>query len=332
MLSRFTSLLLAALLGHGLAAAQEFEGISRGKKVQIGVAEDIEPAASETASREGWPTSDIDVDIPATLVQRPDAVGVVIGITEYAHPDVPAVDYARRDALLMRDYLITSMGFREENIIMALDREATKAAFNRIFEGQLENYIKPGVSDVFVYYAGHGAPDMGGKEGEGSRGEGASAYFVPNDADPNYAAQTGYSLDEFYRRLNGLDAQSVTVVLDACFSGGSAAGMLIQQASPIFISVEHPAANLASGVVLTSSSGDQISSWYQEVGHGLFTYFFLKGIRGEADGNGDGKVTSTEVFGYIQENVPYLARRLFNREQTPQLMGGVVDQVLVEYE
>jgi uncharacterized caspase-like protein len=246
---------------------------------------------------------------------------VVIGISKYAHPDVPRVDYARRDARLMRDYLIQTMGYREENIITAIDEEATKASFNRIFEGQLANYITPGESDVFIYYSGHGAPDV----------ENASAYFVPHDADPNYASQTGYSLDQFYRELNDLDVRSMTVVMDACFSGGSEAGMLIQEASPIFISVENPAANLRNGVVLTSSSGDQISSWYREKGHGLFTYFFLKGLRGEADGDQDGKVTSEEVFGYLMENVPYLARRLFNREQIPQLMGGSMDQTLVEY-
>jgi len=245
----------------------------------------------------------------------------IIGITDYAHPDVPAVDYARRDARLMKEYLIKSMGFQEQNIIMAVDQEATKATFNRIFEGQLQNYIQSAESDVFIYYSGHGAPDV----------DNASAYFVPYDADPNYAAQTGYSLDQFYRQLNGLEARSVTVVVDACFSGASEAGMLIQQASPIFIAVENPAANLKKGVVLTSSSGDQISSWYREKGHGLFTYFFLKGIRGEADGDQDSKVTSEEVFGYLMENVPYLARRLFNREQTPQLMGAGMDQVLVEY-
>ncbi|UCH10054.1 MAG: hypothetical protein JSU61_12755, partial [Fidelibacterota bacterium] len=62
-----------------------------------------------------------------------------------------------------------------------------------------------------------------------------------------------------------------------------------------------------------------------------FTYFFLKGIRGEADGDQDGRITSEEVFGYLMENVPDLARRMFNREQTPQLMGEALDQILVEY-
>ncbi|UCD37817.1 MAG: caspase family protein [Fidelibacterota bacterium] len=319
----FRSISLVLILAAGISwlGAQEFEGVSRPKKVKIVPPGYVEPAEPEAEPVDIAPTSDVDVDIPTTSIERPDAVGVVIGITEYAHPDVPNVDFARRDARLMREYLVKAMGYQEENIIIAVDQEATKATFNRIFEGQLQNFIKSGESDVFVFYSGHGAPDV----------ENANAYFVPHDADPNYAAQTGYSLDQFYRQLNELDARSVTVVVDACFSGGSEAGMLIQQASPIFISVENPAANLKNGVVLTSSSGDQISSWYREKGHGLFTYFFLRGIRGDADGDQDGRVTSEEVFGYLMENVPYLARRLFNREQIPQLMGAAVDQVLVEY-
>ncbi len=320
---RLKSISLRAMLivGPGLIWAQQFEGVSPAKKVMIGSPVSTGVAGTDEAPGEPFPTSDVDINIPVTAMQRPDAIGVVIGISPYAHPDVPTVDYAERDALLMRDYLVTAMGFSEENIIMALNESATKAAFNRIFEGQLQNYIKPGVSDVFVYYSGHGAPDL----------ENAGAYFVPHDADPNYAVQTGYGLERFYRQLNDLEAKSVTVVIDACFSGGSEAGMLIQAASPIFISVENPAANLKNGVVLTSSSGDQISSWHREVGHGLFTYYFLKGIRGEADGDQDGQITSSEVFGYILEHVPYLARRLYNREQTPQLMGESLDQVLVAY-
>lgn len=319
MHSNYAKLLLLTVL-PGLLWAQQFEGYSRAKKVEI-MPPGAELADLTSAVVEVFPTSDVDLNIPETRIERPDAIGVIIGISKYSHPDVPQVDYARRDALLMKEYLVKSMGFREENIILAVDQEATKGTFHRIFEGQLANFITPGVSDVFVYYSGHGAPDL----------ENASAYFVAHDTDPNYAAQTGYSLDRFYRELDALDTKSVTVVLDACFSGASDAGMLIQSASPIFISVESPAANLSNGVVLTSSSGEQISSWYPDVGHGLFTYFFLKGIRGEADGNQDRKVTSTEIFGYLMENVPHLARRMFNREQTPQLMGADLDHVLVQY-
>jgi len=321
MCSRSINLYLALLLAAGWLSAQQFEGVSRPKKVNIGppvATEELTAPAEETVV---YPTSDIDVDIPKTDVERPAAVGVIIGIREYAHADVPQVDYAQRDAELMRAYLLNTLGYREENIIMVLNQAATQAAFNRIFGGQLQNYIRPGESEVFVYYSGHGAPDL----------ENNTAYFVPYDADPNYARQTGYSLEQFYRQLSELEAKSVTVVVDACFSGSSEGGMLIQQASPVFISVENPAANLENGVVFTSSSGDQISSWYRDMGHGLFTYFFLKGLRGAADRDQDEQITSTEIYGYLMENVPYLARRMFNREQTPQLMGGALDQILVQF-
>ncbi|MCK4579479.1 MAG: caspase family protein [Candidatus Marinimicrobia bacterium] len=319
MHSKSVKLLCLLIVGGTMAFAQQFEGYSRVKKVHIG-----QPQPSDASTEEAgpdFPTSDIDINLPSAAVAQPNAIGVVIGISEYSNKDVPAVDFARRDAQLMREYLVRSMGFKPENIITAYDREATKGAFNRIFEGQLENFIIPGESDVFVYYSGHGAPDL----------DNSTGYFVAHDTDPNYATLTGYSLDQFYTQLDALEAKSVTVVLDACFSGASDVGMLIQQASPIFISVENPAANLADGVVFTSSSGEQISSWHREVGHGLFTYYFLKGLRGEADGDQDSKVTSTEIYGYLMEHVPYLARRMFNREQTPQLMGDQLDKVLAEY-
>ena len=322
MLSPSSRTVFAALILLTGLGAQQFEGYSKPQKVDIRSSlSQPELATEETLSEPSFPTSDIDIAIPATDMRRPDAVAVVIGLSKYAHKDVPHVDYATRDAKLMRQYLLKTLGYSEENIIIALDEEATQATFNRIFEGQLANFVKPGISEVFVYYSGHGAPDLND----------ASAYFVPHDADPNYAAQTGYSVNRFYEQLEKLQAKSVTVVIDACFSGASAGGMLISEASPIFIAVENPAANLVNGSILTSSSGDQISSWYSEVGHGLFTYYFLKGLRGAADGDNDNQVTTTELFGYISENVPYLALRLFNREQTPQLMGGDLDQVLVKY-
>lgn len=322
MLSPSSRILVALLSLLAGLDAQQFEGYSRPKPVDIRP-NLLQGGGPEEAARPAspFPISDIDVDIPVSEMDRPDAVAVIVGVSRYAHKDVPRVDYATRDAMLMREYLLQTLGYHEENIIMALDENATLAAFNRIFDGQLKNFVKAGISDVFVYYTGHGAPDL----------EDASAYFMPHDADPNYAAQTGYSLSRFYTQLEQLQAKTVTVVIDACFSGASAGGMLIKEASPIFISVENPAANLRNGSILTSSSGDQISSWHSEVGHGLFTYYFLKGLRGAADGDHDSQVTTTELFAYISENVPYLARRLFNREQTPQLMGGNLDQVLVKY-
>ncbi len=261
---------------------------------------------------------DIERDIPQGRDSRRDAVALVIANRRYRDPDVPDVTFAHRDGEFVKQYLVRTLGYREGNIFLYQD--ATLSNFRTALR-KLRNAARKG-SDVFVYYTGHGAPDPEDKAG----------YFVPVDCDPNYVKIGGVALDEFYRELGGIEAGNVTVVIDACFSGTSEAGMLIKEASPVFISVEDPAAGLKEGVVLTSASGDQISSWHPEQKHSLYTYYFLKGLQGAADTNGDRSLSVGELQAYLEEQVPYMARRLHNRTQTPTVTPGREDRVLVRYE
>jgi hypothetical protein len=260
--------------------------------------------------------SDIDHNIPKTSSSRRDAIAVVIGNARYMKSQIPSVDFACRDAMLVREHLISMFGYREGNIIYA--ENATQADFNAIFgtasnfKGKLYNYIKEGKSDVFIYYSGHGAPNPESKEG----------YFVPVDCDPALVSLNGYSLKTFYDNLSKLRYRSLTVVIDACFSGSSEKGMLLRNISPVFIEVEDPVLTLKKAVVLTSAGGNQVSSWYPEKGHSLFTYYFLKGMRGDADRSHDRTITVGEMKSYLTENVKYMARRLSSREQTPQVYGN----------
>ena len=216
----------------------------------------------------------------------------------------------------MREYLIRMFGYREGNIIYAED--ATQADFNSIFgtaanfKGKLYNYVKDRKSDIFIYYSGHGAPNPESKEG----------YFVPVDCEPALVSLNGYSLKTFYDNLSKLRYKSLTVVIDACFSGSSEKGMLLRNISPVFIEVEDPVLKLKNAVVLTSASGKQVSSWYPEKGHSLFTYYFLLGLRGDANKTIDKTITAGEMKEYLAENVSYMARRLSSREQMPQMYGS----------
>ena len=264
---------------------------------------------------------DVDNNIPETKINNKYAVAVIIGNRNYSNPDVPTVDFAIRDAAVMKEYLISAFGYQEGNIIYLED--ATQGAFYSTFgtvsrNGRLHNYIKENQSDVFVYYSGHGAPDPETKDG----------YFVPVDCDPSMVALNGYSLDLFYSQIRKLKARSVTVVIDACFSGSSDKGMLLKNISPVFIEVDQKALTGNNSVIFTSAGGDQVSSWYPEKKHSLFTYYYLKGIQGEANINGDKSLTVGELHDYLEENVSYMARRLNNREQTTQITG---DQKTVLY-
>ncbi|MCG2727020.1 MAG: caspase family protein [Elusimicrobia bacterium] len=250
----------------------------------------------------------------SSVKENKNAVAVVIGVKDYKNKYVPSVDYAINDAQLVKEYLVSALGFQQNNIIYL--ENPTKANMEEVFgnrdnyKGKLYDYVKKDKSDVFVYYTGHGAPDLDTRQG----------YFVPSDSDPNYVKLNGYSLSVFYDNLSKLRAKNVNVVIDACFSGMSNKGMIITKASPLMIAPILPGSGKIK--VFASSNQDEVSSWYPEKRHSLFTYFFLKGLQGEADKNKDKTMTYGELYDYVFEHVPYYARRLYGRKQTPSFNGN----------
>jgi hypothetical protein len=280
------------------------------------------PSAETPAKEEIVLASDVDENIPVTGMVNNDGIAIVIGNRNYLK--TKNVDYAIHDARAMKEYLTKTLGFKEGNIFYYED--ASKTDFEILFGNQYEfkakvyNSVKPDRSDVFVFYSGHGAPDPRDNTG----------YFVPVECDPQYINISGYSTEVFFNNLSKIPARSVTVVTDACFSGAD----ILEGISPIGIKAKN-FSSIQNGVMLSSSAGTQVSSWYTENNHGMFTYFFLKALRdGNADFDDDGKVTAREVYQYVSDKsdgVPYYARRFRNIEQTPTIQGVKQDVVLVDY-
>lgn len=263
---------------------------------------------------------DVDQDIPQYGKPQKNRWGVIIGIQNYRN--VQQVEFARRDAEFMREYFQNTLGIPAENIYVKTDDEATLGEFQAVFNprGWLEKNANKKDSEIFIYYSGHGAPDVAGSE----------AFLLPHDGNPNFPANTGYPLQQLYTNLGSLKARQVTIFLDSCFSGGTRANeILLAGAKPVFISPELPsvAANVS---VFSAASGSQIASSYPDMQHGLFSYYLMKGLRGEADANGDKKITQAELNSYLGENVGSKARRM-GREQDPQLQSGDPDRVLVQW-
>ena len=74
-----------------------------------------------------------------------------------------------------------------------------------------------------------------------------------------------------------------------------------------------------------------MSSWYPEKKHSLYTYYFLKGLKGSADMDENGSITAEEMQFYVNEEVGFLARKLNSREQTPGLQTMDKEKVLISY-
>jgi uncharacterized caspase-like protein len=72
--------------------------------------------------------------------------------------------------------------------------------------------------------------------------------------------------------------------------------------------------------VITASQADQISSSSPDLKHGIFSYYLMKGMEGDADANKDGKIALGEMQAYLVENVGRQAG-MMSRKQEPQLIG-----------
>ncbi|MEI8173572.1 MAG: ankyrin repeat domain-containing protein [Deltaproteobacteria bacterium] len=255
-----------------------------------------------------FPASDVDTPPSINVKTNANAYAIVIGIEQYRQK-LPRADYATHDARIVTDYLTKALGYPEENVVTLLNEHASNVDFVKYFEKWLLNNADKG-STVFVYFSGHGAPDP--KSG--------GAYLVPYDGDPSFIAETGYSLKRMYDALGKLPAKEIVVALDSCFSGAGGRSVLAKGARPLVMNLGSIPVTAANMTIIAAASRDQISSTYGEKGHGLFTYFMLKGIKNEDVVYQDGSIAVSDLFSYIKPQVERIARKQYNNEQSPQLI------------
>ena len=242
---------------------------------------------------------------------NPNSWGFIIGIENYA--GLPAVDYAGKDARLVRDYFTKVMGIPEKNILTLIDSEATKGKI----EGILRSYLPMNLNQhatLYVYFAGHGIPSL----------QNGDAYIVTYDGEPRFIEYTGYKLKTLYNDIDNLPAKQAIIFIDGCFSGASSRSgkMLVAGARPALMKVANAALPSDKIISMTASQSDQLSNAYPEKEHGLFTYFMLSGLRGAADTDGDQRVTLNELYTYVNLNVVAVSRRA-GLEQTPEILPGL---------
>ncbi len=249
---------------------------------------------------------------PANVRTRPasDAVAIIIGIQNYKR--VPKAEFANEDARAFYDYAIRALGVRPENIKLMLDEQADEVEILAAFQNWLPVKVKKSKTDVYVFYSGHGLPGEDGK----------SLYILPQGADRQFIAKTALNQQEIIAALQAVKPKSVTMFMDACYSGQIRTGdTLIASARPLALS-STTASFPSEFTVFTASAPDQIASSSPDLKHGIFSYYLMKGMEGDADENRDGKITAAELQTYILEMVGKQAMTL-NRRQEPQMVGDL---------
>ncbi|MBI5083284.1 MAG: tetratricopeptide repeat protein [Acidobacteria bacterium] len=249
---------------------------------------------------------------PGEEVVIPRSYALVVGISEYQNlPPQGQLRYPARDAAAVYTSLISPEGgqFPPENVHRLIGRNATLANLMK----ELEEWL-PGVSRdedrVVIYFAGHGFVS-GGK-----------AYLAPYDVSAGNIAGTAYPMERLGQVMGSrIKAKWKVLLTDACHSGAITPESEAQQINASLL-------NLDRSLFSLTASRDREQSFESEIwggGHGVFTYFVMKGIEGEADENVDGVVTADELGEYVRVNV----RRETKTRQNPTAERGSYDPNMI---
>ncbi|MGA3018251.1 MAG: tetratricopeptide repeat protein [Bryobacteraceae bacterium] len=246
-----------------------------------------------------------DPTLPARLSGH--SYAVVVGISKYPNlPDNLQLQFAERDAQAIYTILISPEGgnFKVENVKVLTGAQATLAAM----KSQIDTWLPSVARDddrVLIYFAGHGFV---------YRGKG---YLAPSDFKLDQADTTGYPMDELGAVIGSkIHAKWKILLTDACHSGAI---------SPEDTqTLNQTLSTLNQSLFSLTASRDREKSFESpdlQGGHGVFTYYVVKGLEGEADASHDGKVTADELAEYVHTQV----REATRGEQNPTSDRGSFD-------
>ena len=159
---------------------------------------------------------------------------------------------------------------------------------------------------VFIYFSGHGYRPNDRR----------STYLIPYDFNMRDVDTTCIDFGDLAVKIREMEASKVVVILDACHAGGVKPVGTRASGNTGIVQRYLEAFEASEGRALLLSSDESEVSWEEE-DNGVFTRFFLEGLGGEADTNGDGIVTFTEVALYVEETVPAYTRDRFPQIQRP---------------
>jgi len=252
----------------------------------------------------------------STGVSIPRSYALIIGVGDYKNlPPSAKLEFAERDAESIYSVLISPEGgnFRAENVRKLTGSRATLANLQKEIDGWLPSVAKAD-DRVLVYFAGHGFVDP--KTGR--------AFLAPHDLDPKNIAGTGYSMEQLGSVIGSkVQAKWKVLLTDSCHSGA--------------ISPEEGEVVNKSLLDLNRSMFSMTASRARERsfeskdwggGHGIFTYYVVRGMEGYADESKDGIVTADELAEYVRTNV----REATKGQQNPTSDKGNFDaQMLLAF-
>jgi uncharacterized caspase-like protein len=266
---------------------------------------------------------------------RSKKYALLIAVDRYEKRSLlPSLPFPRRDVEDLARLFVEAGYDRDDVTVMTKERGLENSDLTPTAEhirnqlGLLLDQLKPGDS-VIVGLAGHGAlmvaPPYDDPKGEPR----PRSFFCPMDANlARKALEKFVSFDELYAGLAASKATTKLLMVDACRNELLAN----PQGRPGGIAMPPPPPPPDSVAALFSCSEKEVSWEDADLGggHGVFFHYVIEGLKGQADVDGDRKVSLLELTEYAQKTVSAFVRRKHAVSQLPRLRGDISPVALLD--
>lgn len=215
---------------------------------------------------------------------------LVIGNTEYVDPGLAQLTAPGKDA---EDFarVLKDKGLCEFDDVRVLLNQVSSSIIEAIDE--FFDQKKP--DDLLVlYFSGHGVRDELG-----------SLYLAVKNTIRSRLRSTAIKSDYIREVMDQSRSRRQVLVLDCCNSGAFEQGT--KAATGVSVGTASAFESGFGRIILTASDSTQFA-WegdkvIGETDNSLFTHFLVEGLEGEADMDGDGRITVDELYDYAYEKV-----------------------------
>lgn len=232
---------------------------------------------------------------------------VLIGINDYKDKRINDLSFSTADAKAIATMLITELNYDPKNVVLLLDSVATRRTIIDTLSHFILNENISQNSQLLVYFAGHGTTVRNTNDINS-----LSGFLLTHDSMVGSEYSTGIDMDEVKRLAEKAQSKHVLYLLDACYGG------LAKPRSATSNAFIQNVWEMKSREVITAGTGEETVLESPNFEHSVFTKVFLDAFyKGHADTNADDIISTAELYGYIQQRVPFYAGELGGK-QTPQ--------------
>ncbi|MDZ7967509.1 MAG: ABC transporter substrate-binding protein [Nostoc sp. DedSLP03] len=228
-------------------------------------------------------------------------VALLIGVSEY-EPGLSPLPATIKDVEAMQRVLLHSKigGFDDVTLLLNPQQHEMAVAIETLFDGRQKDDL------LLLFFSGHGIKDESGK-----------LYFAARNTRKTdkgvLVKATTVAASFVHEVMNNSRCKREVVILDCCFSGAFAEGMLARDDG--FVDIKNQLGG-EGRAILTSSTSTQYSFEQQGSDTSTYTRYIVEGLEtGAADKNEDGLISVDELHEYatkaVQEATPAMKPEIY---------------------